>query len=907
MNWLHPLRLRFRALFQKEKLDTQMDDEMRSHIEMQTQENIEAGMKPEEARYAALRQFGRVEAIKEACRDQRGVCWLENLFQDIRYGARRLRRSPGFTAVAVLTLALGIGANTVIFSLVNALLLRTVSGVTEPQQLAAFEFKEGEMARRMPLFSYPDFVDLRQSVDVFSDMAASGAVDLTVNDETQTARIQGLLVTPNWFRMLGVPMRAGRGFTADEGQVPGADPVAVISEGLWRRMFNADLAVIGRTVRLNGTTFTILGVAAPFRVNPVFMSSEVWIPLTMHAAVRPRSPAAGPRVGENAVVERLLERNDSWLTWLARLKAGSTLAQAEAAVAVRARQIAEAYPKLTLLAHPLAVRSQQSAIRARVSAAAPVALFLSVLGGLVLLIACANLANLLLARATTRQQEMAIRQALGARRGRLARQLLTENLLLALLGGSFGLLFCFWATSLLTHLLGNLAAHAGIAFRLDAGIEPPVFGFALLMALGAGLMFGLAPALATTRPQLVSALKGSHEATARGRFSWRGALVIAQVAVSFLLLIVSGLFARSLYRAHTVDLGFQPDGLLVLSVSPEALKIPAAEMSGLRARMADAVGRLPGVISVSYARNCQGEEDFNYYALTLPADLGTNYFSHGNIVDPGYFDTLRMPLVKGRAFSAADAAGPPVVVVNETMADRFWPGADPVGQSLKVGQNGPGAEPVWATVIGVAQDSHYLFLSERDRRAFLYRPEPPQAADGATIFIRVTADPRTILPALRRELTAVDARIPVAELGPLNDRIALWRLGPKLGALFVGTAGGAGLLLAALGLYGVLAYLVGQRTREIGIRMALGATRGVVVSLVLWQGARLVLTGAALGLVVALAATRVIAGLLFGVTPLDPLAFLGVSIVLMGVAFLACWLPARRAARVNPMVALRSE
>jgi len=825
---------------------------------------------------------------------------------DLKFAFRQLVKNPGFTAVAVLTLALGIGANTAIFSLVNAIGLSTVQGVRTPDELIGFEFKPGEMSGRVPMFSHPDFLDMREGTDVFAELAASSVLALNVDDEVEAEKTQGLLVAPNWFRMLGVPMLVGRGFAEDEGRVPGADPVAVISEALWRRKFNADAAVVGRTVRLNGHAFTVIGVAAPFRVHPVFMASEVWVPLGMHATLHAGLRFGQTRDGDDPPVDRMAERNMPWLTWIGRLKPNVTLAQAEAAVDVRARQIAAAHPKRTVLEHPLTVRPLTAVNRAQISGVAPVALFLSVLAALVLVIACANLANLLLARATARRQEMAIRQALGAGRGRLSRQMLTESLLLALLGGGLGLLFGGKATTLLTHFVGELAARAGIALRLEAGVEPTVLAFALFVTLLTGLLFGLAPALAAARTEPVSALRSSTATGSRSGFSWRGVLVIGQVAVCFLLLIVAGLFARGLHQAHALDLGFEPDNMLVLSVNPDAQRILDSEMPGLRARIIESFGRLPGVTSVNFARHCQGDEDITSYAVTTAVNATTNYSVHGNVISPGFFEAMQMPLVRGRAFTARDATGPPVVIVNETMAKRFWPGAEAVGQAVKVGESVPSVDPEWATVIGVVHDSYYIFLSVRDRRPFLYRPERTQA-EGVTVFIRHTGDPRVLLPALRHELKSVDARLPVFELKPLNDRIAFWRLGPKLGAILAGSAGGAGLLLATLGLYGLLAYLVGLRTREIGIRVALGARRGEILALVLRQGAGLVCTGVALGLIAALGATRLIAGLLFGVSPLDPPAFLGVTALLGLVTLLACCLPARRAAAVDPMIVLRNE
>jgi predicted permease len=829
---------------------------------------------------------------------------------DLKFALRQLLKNPGFTAVAVLTLALGIGANTAVFSLVNTILLRTVSGVRAADQLLTFDYKSSDELTVLPRFSHPDFVDFQQSTDVFDSMAASRPATVTVGTDEQAEKAQALLVTPNWFSFLGVRMVAGRGFAADEGKRPGADAVAVISESLWRRRFQAEPGAIGQTIRLNDHVFTVIGVAAPFRVEPAFMTPEIWVPLFMHAPLETRSGSSSFRNDDES--DLLMDRRRSWLTWFARLKPGVSPEQAQAAVEVRAAQLGEIYgSEGTIMGrYPLTVVRQNDHNRGVMNRLTPVALFLLALAALVLLVACANLANLLFARATTRRQEIAVRLALGASRGRLIRQLLTEGMLLSILGGAAGVLLSGWTAQLLSRFVGGIGASAAIPLRLEAGLDWNVLTYALLVSICAGVAFSLVPALRASRPDLAATLKSRMEAPVRWarRFSLLNALVVGQVAVCFLLLVMAGLFVRGLQKAHTIDLGFQPEGVLAMPIDLELHKIPEAEAGALYERIAERLSGEPGVRRVSFARFCQGDErSILSFWCEIPGHPATNYFVFGNVVGLGYFQTLGTPILRGRGFTPADLRGPPVVIVNERMAEQLWPGEDALGQAVKISDIEPGSQPVWAEVVGVAKDGHYLSLSQNDRRIFLYRPSPLRSGESVTLFVQVEGEQRSILPALRSELRGLDGRLPVYELKPLTEKIAVWRLGPQLGAILVGAIGLLGLFLASLGLYGLLAYVVSQRTKEFGIRLALGAPRRDVISLVMRQGLRLVLLGLGIGLAASLAGTRMIANLLFGVSPLDLAAFVSVSVVLAIVALLACYLPARRAMKVDPMEALRSE
>jgi predicted permease len=896
---------RFRALFQKRKLDADMDEEIRSHIELQAQQNIEGGMSPEEARYAAWRQFGGAESVKEICREQRGVTWLEHFFQDLRFGCRMMRKSPGFTAVAVLALALGIGANTAIFSLVSPLLLHTISGVREPARLLAFDFKPSNKPMPLPVFSYPDFLEFPQGLKVLEGMAAYRNSFATLGADEHARKIQLLMVSPNWFRLLGVPMLAGRSFAEGEGKLAGADPVAIISESLWRRRFNADPSIVGRDILLSGHPFTVIGVAARFRFEPL-VTSEAWALLTMHGSIE--APAAQDA---SRNVDALADRRSSWVTWLGRLNEGATLEQAQPAVDLRARQLGEAYGAGmgTMMGYyPLTVLPKVEYNRRQVTQAANVTVFLFVLSGLVLLIACANLANLLLARAITRRQEIAVRLALGATRLRLIRQLLTEGILLAMAGGLAGILTSSWTVALFARSIGQIAARSSFPIELEASLDWDLFAFGFGLSLVAGVMFALAPSLRASRPDLMVALKGQAESRLGGlaKLSWRNALVVGQVALCFLLLVVAALFTRGLSAAQHVDLGFQPAGVLVMPIDLQQQNISKAQAPVLFDQIRERLNSLPTVSGVAFARHCQGDNTLSMFRCSTSGAEATNAFVFGNIVSPGYFQALQTPLVRGREFSSVDLSGPPVVILNESLATLLWPGLDPLGKQVNVSGQNPEDSAGWAEVIGVAKDGHYLSLFQNDKRSFLYRL-PSRKGESMTLMLRINGDRRAILPLLRTELQAIDKRLPIYELKPLADLIAPWGLLPKIGALLAGGIGLLGLFLASIGLYGLLAYVVGQRTKEFGIRLALGAQRSEIVSLVLRQGLSLVLVGSLLGLVLALAGTRIIRNLLFGVSPLDMAAFGAVCLLLTAVALLACYLPARRATKVDPMIALRYE
>jgi predicted permease len=889
MNAWRKLRSRFRALLRKEKIDAEMDEELRSHIELRTRANIEAGINPEEARFAALRQFGWTESIKEDCREQRGVRWLESLVQDIRYSARQLRKNPGFTTVAVLTLAFGIGANTVIFSLANLALFGSFPA-EKPRELVSVFFGDSR-GQGTSNHSYADYADYRRETgDVLAGIAAFTPVPAHLLVGQQTERISVGLVSDNYFSVLGIRPLIGRAFSPDENQTPGSHPVAMIGEGLWRRQFAGDRNVTGKTIWLNNAAYTVVGVLPESAARMVaVLKVEVFVPAMMQGVV------AQSR-------DYLAERGNKEFMVVGRLQPGVTLAKAQSRFNVLATQLAKQYPESWLdrgSPRPLTVVAQsqsQLPFELRGYVVGFMALLLGVVGA-VLLIACANIANFLLARATARRKEMAVRLALGASRRRIIRQLLTESLLLSIGGGAAGLLVAYWAADLLAAFVPNL----GVPLALNLSMDSRVLAFNLAVTLGTTVTFGLAPALQASRPELVQGLREGEGALAPGwrRFSLRNVLVVGQVATSLVLLLCAGTFLRSLGKLHSIDLGFEPENVALLSVDL-GLQGYAPEKSRVFYEQAmERLQRLPGVVAVAAARR-----------VPLGASkVGRQFVPEGhekssfgfNLVGPHYFETMEIPIQGGRSFTAEDREGAPrTAIVNHVFAERFWPGQSPLGKRLFENGNSP------LEIVGVCKASKYDSLSE-GRVAFVYLPLLQNYKPSLTFHVRTRSAPATLLHNFQQELLALDPTLAVFDLKTMNEHLATSMLPIRVGATLLGIFGALALALATLGLYGVMSYAVTRRTREIGIRMALGARRNDVLRLIVRQGMKLTFAGVFVGLVLGSGLTAVIASQLFGVSAADVVTLTGMSLALTIVALLACWLPARRAARVDPMVALRHE
>jgi predicted permease len=816
---------------------------------------------------------------------------METLIADLRYAVRRLSQRPGFALIAILTIALGVGANSAIFSVVNAILLRPLP-VESPDELVEIYSQEGD---EEPItHAYPDYLDIRVRDDLFSGVTAYTVDFFSVELGTEPEVTLGESVSADYFEVLGVPAAMGRAFISGEDDAPGAPAVAVISHAMWQRRFASDPAVLGRTLRVRGQTVEIIGVMPPkFKGLLVGFSSELWMPLTSN-----QSFAAG---------DDLRNRGSRWLMMKGRLRPGVTPDQAQAGLDVLAGQLAAAYPETN--ADPLRrfpviptndVRLHPMVDRALV----PVAALLMTVVGLLLLIVCTNLANLLLARALSRRKEVAVRLAIGAGRWRLIRQLLTESVLLAVLGGALGLLVA-WGT---VELLVRFQPPVFVRLSLDLGIDGRVLAFTFLVSVLAGVFFGLAPALQATRPQLTPALKNELEAVTRKyrTFGLRGSLVIVQVAVSLVLLIGAGLFVRSLIGAQRIDPGFERERAAIMTIAPTLADTDTAGVRNLYTELRERALGLPGVEAATLASRLPLGVSVNINELYVegvdtPEDEAPSI--DVTVVSPGYFETMGVPLLQGRDFvDGDDATSPLVVIIDEAAAQRFWPGENPIGKRLRLG----GPEGPQRAIVAVAQTTKVRTLGEQPR-PYLYVPLAQRHRGIISLVVRTAGDPAATLPLLRREGLLLDESLPIMELKTMKQHLGIMLFAPRVGGILLGVFGGLAILLATIGLYGVVSYAAAQRTREVGIRVALGARPGDVVRLVIGQGMVMVGVGAVIGLVLAFAGARPLGSFLYGIRPWDPSTFLGITLLLVGVAFVATMVPALRAARLDPTVALRRE
>lgn len=808
-------------------------------------------------------------------------------FHDLRHALRQLARSPGFTAVVVLTLSIGIGANTAIFSVVNELLLRPPPHVVEPERVVTLWTSDFSG----PLYgasSYPDYETFREQRDVMAEVAAFGLVPGNLIESDETTRLALEEVSGTYFDVLGVRAALGRMLVAaDDGTA-----AIVLGNALWRDRFGADAAIVGRTVRINTGAFTVVGVAPEGFIGSlrVFGGVDAWVPL--------ESVSAAGGEGRRAV-----RGSRRWLL-LGRLQPGVSLDAARARFAVVANQLLAAYPDEW---RGVSARGRSITILPESESRVPPELgrgaFIGFLGllsagvALVLLICCVNVANLLLARGAARVREIAIRVSLGSSRARLVRQLMTESAVLAALGCAGAVLATYAATRLLAQWRppGDLALNAEVDWRVA------VFAFAA--ALVSAVLFGLAPALNVTRLGTSAALKDGTLASNR-RGGLRDALIVAQVSVSLVLLVGAGLFLRSLQQAATVDPGFDADNVAVASFDLRTQGYDETRARAFFAELVDRVAALPQVSAVTLAQKVPLSGDAGRRRAVVEGyepRPGEDMEFHNNVVGPSYFEVMRVPLVSGRAFTADDRAGAPqVAVVNETFAARYWPGENPVGKRLAFFGQVANVE-----IVGVARDGKYERLTEAPR-PYIYRPFLQQYED-MTLHVRVTRDADAFLPILRGEIRALDRQLPVLRLASMRAETAFATFPQRVAASLLGACAALALLLAALGLYGVVAYAVSQRTREIGIRIALGAPRHAVVRMALERSMKVVAIGLAVGLVLSLGAGRAIERFIGDVSAADPAALVAGPLVMLVCAFVASWLPARRAARVDPMKALREE
>lgn len=891
------------GLFRKEQEDKEFAAEMESHLHMHIEDNLRTGMTPDEARRQALMKLGGVEQTKEIYRDRGALPYLETLIQDLRFGARMLRKNPGFTAVAVLTLALGIGMNTGIFTILNGAALRLLP-VPHAEQLLAvsqtYRKLHGPIKRNVrenaSFFSYSEYRAYRDQNHVFTGLLAYAPfVEVTMGG-AHPQKLLGALASCNYFDVLEARPVLGRGFTDAECSAPNASSVVVLSDSLWRGAFNADTSVVGKPIILNRTPFIVIGIAPPGFQGSEPVPSQFWAPVTMQSALLRGQ-------------DRLGDDQQSWLGLAGRMKPGVSAKQVRADLGVIAGQIDQLDPgRITTVGIDAATLFSVPEERFALFSAGGVVLFAV---GMVLLIACANVASLLLARATGRRKEIAVRLAMGASRWRLIRQLLTESLLVALLAGILGSFISFWSTAGLMRFLQSHVTQGYWPVALNVSPDLHVLTYALGLTLITGIAFGLVPALQSSRADLTLAMKGEiveSGAKPRSKNLLRSVLVAVQVAACMVLLLTAGLLLRGLHRAQTIDPGFRMKNVAAISFDLNGAGYNNARAEALQRQLLERIGALPGVDAVAEASVIPLDDNHVVSDFFIPGHEG-NILIEYNQVSPGYFPLLDIPIVRGRNFTDSEnQTDAPVVILPESTARRFWPGQDPVGKTIR-GGNGGSYE-----VVGVAKDAQVSFLGRSDE-PYSYFPAGPKEQLGLRLLISSAGGNTPRAQTLRATVAALDPELAV-EVVNLADNLEPWRTPGHIVSMLSGVLSALALLLASIGVYGMVSYAVSRRIREIGIRMALGADNRNVMILVLRQAMRPVAIGAIVGIACCAAVAWIISTtlstdlsvrFLYGISPLDPVSFLLVPGFLLGVAVLASYIPARRAMRVDPMVALRYE
>ncbi|HEY4283116.1 MAG TPA: ABC transporter permease [Chthoniobacterales bacterium] len=897
-DYKNEIRTRLADLKLSPTRENEIVEELSQHLEDYYEQSLRAGATDEEAHRAALDELKESDLLgpelKRVERQMQGeplvvggeskASLLGDLWQDLRYGLRMLARNPGFTAVAVIALALGIGANSAIFSVVNAVLLRPLP-FKNPEQLVIVW--ENATHLGFPKNTPPpaNFIDWQQQNTVFTGMAAMAQRSFNLTGVGEPERLDGRRVSANLFDLLGVPAVLGRTFVADDDR-PGSH-VAVISYSLWQRRFGSDPAVIGRAIDLNNESYTVVGVMPASMQLPLMdkWHDQVWVPIAF-------------------TNEEAAQRGNHFLEVVARMKPGITLQQAQAEMATITARLAQQYPDQNTRTGAVVTPLHEEIV----GDLKPALLVLLGAVGFVLVIACANVANLLLARAAVRQKEIALRLALGANRSRLTRQFLTESVLLAALGAGVGLLLATAATNVLkTFIPATISQVQGV------NIDAKVLIFTVMVATVTGIVFGLAPAMQAANFNLNDTLKeGGRDSAASSKGNrLRSLLVVAEVAVSFILLIGAGLLINSFLHLRNLSPGFRADHLLTMKVDLSEVKYPDRER---RIIFFDEVLRhvraLPGVQSVAVAGNLP--LTYNGDSMTIgaegipdpPPDQQPDVIYRA--VGPGYVGTMGIPIIRGRDFTDQDTAEAKyVVLIGEKTAQHFWPGQDPIGKRIKSGSTTSDAP--WREVIGVVKDvrQNDFIAPPKMQMYFTYRQLRDLAPNA--LVVRTSIEPMNLATSVRNVIWAVDKDQPVADINTMDHIVAAAVARQRFSMLLLGIFAGLALVLAAVGIYGVMSYSVAQRTREIGIRMALGAQRSTMLKMAVWQGLKLVLVGLAIGVGAAFLLTRVMATLLFGVSATDPITFLTISLVLLGVALLASYVPALRATKVDPMIALRYE
>jgi len=884
---LRQLLHRLRSFFRGRQQDRELDAEISAHLELAIEENLKRGISPDEARRQALVRFGGPQQAKENHRDARSLPFLETLLQDVRFALRMLRRSPGFALLAILCLTLGIGANAAVFSWMEGLLFRPYPMVVKQERLVALT---GTTSSDRTGLSWPDFQDLQKSCTLFDELFVSKIMGTTLSIGERAQVVTGSIVSANYFNAVGIHPILGRTFEPNEDVGRSAHPVTVISYQLWKDRFGGDPQIIGKTQRMNGVMHTIIGVAPEgFYGTFVGWAMKFWVPASMEDTFE----AGG---------YKLEDRNERWIEAYGRLKPGVTLAQAQQEVSAVAKRMDADYPA-TNRGHGIQLWPLWQTPFNNAGNLLPTLETMLVVVAFVLLIACANVGNLLLVRSFVRRHEITVRVAVGAGRKRLLQQLLIEGLVLSAIAATGGLLIARWCGHLFVLLL---PVRNGNAMHLPGEMDWRVMTLSAAVCLVATLLFALLPAIQASKIDLAATLRSEMAGIARGRGkSWaRSSLVVVQVSLCFILLVGAGLLLQSLQKIRSDSPGFSTNGVLVTAVNLVAAGYDAEHAKTFQEELIDRVQALPGVDSATFAR--QTPLGYGTFASAPIAVDGyqpppnEQPSADYNQVGPGYFATIGIPLVSGREFTRADSeTAAPVAIINETMAARYWPGKNPVGERVQ-------AKGKWLRIVGVAKDSKYYSMRELPK-AFFYVPRRQDFSVSAALTIRTRLRPEIMAAALSKELKAMDSNLAVYEVISLQEQVDRSTSAQKVAVTLTGTLGGLALLLAAIGLYGVMSYTVSQSTRELGLRMALGARTSELFRLVISRGLALTFGGIFLGAALAVGLTRLLGYLLYKVSPYDPLAFGNAFLVLTIVSLIACFLPAWRATRVDPIVALRYE
>jgi predicted permease len=884
-HWIYTLPLRIRSLFRRQQVDQDLEEEIRDHLERKTADYIARGLSPEEARYAARREFGGIEQAKENCRDMRKVNWLYDLAQDAAYTLRQLRKSPGFAALVILTLAFGIGANTAIFNVVNGVLLRPLPYHNPSRLVGVFAVDPSRPAQRGP-FSPQDLDDFRRQQQAFASVGAywysSASSGKTLTGAGEPQHLETAFADSSFFGTLGVAPALGRAFIAPE-DIHGNDQVALLSDHLWRRQFNADPRIVGKSVSLDGAPTVVLGVMPPSFVFPS-PQVDVWLPLA--------------QITDNEIPHI---RSVRWIGVVARLKPAVSVQEAASASTLIMKRLAEQYPQSNESSGAAAVVDLRGTIVGEVK---PILLALFAAVALVLFMACVNLANLLLARGTARGREFAIRSALGAGRARLRRQALTETVVLALLGGVASFLVARWMCSALLALSGSSIPRPD---EIHMGTRVVLFGVALSFA--AGVLIGLIPAMIVSAGRVWESLKATAVSASadKGHRRGRDALIVSEVALACVLLAASSLVLESLWKLVNVSPGFNPRHVLSVELPLPLYKFPepsTPKMDAYRNELLWRVAAVPGVIAVGGSKTLPlygGGEPYDFTVVDSRGQTQTVMPTAGAfIVTQGYFEALSIPVLAGRVFTATDLAQDRLVaVVNRGLAETYWPGEYTIGRVLDFGK-------IKLEVIGVVGDVHNEGLSVGSGTA-LCIPASMAPRSKLDLFVRTSGEPLSVAGAVRQTIRNFAPDQAISNIEPLERQVQQTLAQPRFFTIVLSAFGAVALLLAALGVFGVISYNVRQRTHEIGIRMALGASRAEVLAMVVRHAARLLAFGAAFGLIGALFSGRLLHGFVYGVSAADPAALLASFVVLGLVALAAAMIPAARAACIHPMVALRDE